>query len=78
MTIDRLQTLVADLAADLIEPVASIEKRTATTQNHYGDYLALIGTLSHDDKRMAQVIALALIKAGANRLGVASALAIYQ
>ena len=53
--------------------VAAIEASVATTQNHYGDYMGLISRFA-DDIGQARVLAQALILAGANRQGVASAL----
>lgn len=70
----KLQEMVNSLKTDLQPEVDRIEKMVATTQGHYGDYLALIGTLAKGNKRMGQVVALALLECGANRQGVLSAL----
>ena len=69
-----LDTMIDGLVDDLKEVVLTIEKSPKTTQNHYGRYMSLLSSLSHGDARMSKIIALALIKAGANRQGVASAL----
>ena len=45
-----------------------------TTQNSYGRYMDAIATLSDGSKGYDLIIALALIKAGANRQGVMSAI----
>ena len=69
----KLDAMVADLALDLKAPVATIESGPQITQNHYGRYLTLLATLAKGDRRMTFVVALALVAAGANREGVASA-----
>lgn len=70
----KLDEIVRSLVVEVKPAVEKIEARLATTQNHYGDYLELLTTVSGGDKKMGQVVALALIKAGANREGVLSAL----
>ena len=65
--------LITGLASDLKETVTNIEKKFATTQNRYGDYMSLIGSVAKD-KKMANLISLALIQAGANKQGVISAM----
>ncbi len=69
----KLDALITGIANDLKPSVARIEKSLATTQNHYGDYLNLLGTLSNGDKTTGKVIVAALLEAGANHGGVASA-----
>ena len=70
---ERLTEIVEDLAADFRETVQSIETGIQTTQNHYGNYLTLILQIG-ETKEVRQVVALALLKAGANKQGVADAL----
>lgn len=70
---EKLDAMVKDLAADLRKPVTKIEASIATTQNHYGDYLDLLTGITKD-VQARKVVALALVEAGANRRGVASAL----
>lgn len=65
---------IADLARELKPLVIDTEKSFATTQNHYGDYMAIIGQLSKGNKSTAKVIALALIEAGGNKAGIISAM----
>jgi len=74
---------------DLIRPemeglVKVIENKSIpTTQNNYGDYYALIPSLISDykstvggleDELIAKLFALGLMKAGANRNGIVSAM----
>lgn len=47
-----------------------------TTQNSYGRYMNAIATLSDGTKGYDLIVALALIKAGANRQGVMSAISV--
>lgn len=71
---DKQKQLISDLANDLRETVTKIEGKLATTRNHYGDYMSLIGGLAKGNRTVGQVIALALIEAGANAQGVNDAL----
>ena len=71
---DKLQTLINGLAQDVQPEVKRIEAKPATTQNHYGDYMALINVGSDRNSKVGKLIALALIQAGANKNGVNSAL----
>lgn len=66
-------TLLDDLASDLKPIVNAIEQQVATTRNHYGDYLTII-TGGPEPKR--GLMALALLRAGANRQGMVDALRI--
>ena len=60
---------------ELIDLVNHIESDIIpTTQNSYGRYMDAIATLSDGSKGYDLIIALALIKAGANRQGVMSAI----
>jgi len=63
---------VVDMAAELKETVKEIESRFETTQNRYGDYLALISKLN-ERKPMPMFWGLCLIVAGANSAGVRAA-----
>ena len=71
---ERTDEVITSVADDLREHVAKIEAGIATTQNHYGDYMNLIMSVATDDANVRKIIALALIRAGANREGVLSAL----
>ena len=73
----QVQQLIDDLALDLKEAVAQIEASLETTQHHYGDYGALISQLANGRKPVALVIGHALIKAGANPIGVANAIKLF-
>ena len=65
---------VEELANDLKELVQETESSAKTTQNHYGKYMSILSQLSHGDKRTGNIVALALIRAGANQQGVKDAL----
>ena len=74
----KLDAVVTALAGDLKSLVRDIEADPLkTTQNNYGRYMNVLGLLGKGNYGATQVIALALIEAGANRAGVASALKIY-
>ncbi len=73
----KLDQLIIDLAGDLKPEVDKIEASPMTTQNHYGNYGALLTTVSGGNQNTANLIALALIKAGANEQGVKSAMAVF-
>lgn len=68
--------VVADLAEDLVPIVKSIEAATETTRHRYGSYMDAITRLSHGDRRMGTIVALALVKAGGHKQGVRDALKI--
>jgi RNA binding exosome subunit len=74
MTTEKLNEMIAELAEVFWTEVTQIEASLKTTQNHYGKYMALISMLCKNDPVLGKVYALALIKAGANPLGVKSAL----
>ena len=71
---EKLDAAVKDLAGDLKDLVAEIEASLKLTQNHYGRYMSIIGQVAQGNRQTAQIVALALVAAGANRAGVASAL----
>jgi len=62
--------LIEDLVTELKSSVDNIEKSLPTTKNHYGDYMAMLAMFD-DNKR--KVIALALVRCGANKQGVIDA-----
>ena len=66
--------LVGELVEDLKPEVTRIEASVATTMNHYGDYGSLLSTLGKGHASNTQLFALALIRAGASRQGVADGL----
>jgi hypothetical protein len=78
MTKSELDTLIADLAEDFRPQVLKIEASIPTTKNHYGQYMSLLSQMAKDDKNLAMVFSLALVKAGANREGIKSALRILS
>lgn len=69
--------VVDSLVSDIKPLVEKIEASIPITQDHYDQYGSLIATLSKGNKNMANVIAIALIKAGANTRGVISGLRNY-
>ena len=70
------EKFVNDFAADpdIQKMVKDIEAKPATTRNHYGDYGAALSQLSQGRKAVAQLLALAFVKAGGNAQGIADAL----
>ena len=70
------QKFVDDFAADpdIKQMVQDIEAKPATTQNHYGDYGAALSRLSQGRTIVAQLLALAFVKAGGNATGIANGL----
>ena len=66
------QAIVADMAITLKPHVDTIESSVKTTQGHYGKYLALMSQFP--DKEIKKVFAQALIQAGGNAKGIATAL----
>ncbi len=73
----KLDKLVNDLAADVKADVERIEAKPETTQHHYGDYGALLSTVSGGRKNVAFIVAKALIKAGAHPVGVQNGLKLF-
>jgi hypothetical protein len=76
MTSAQLDKLIIELAADFKPQVKKIESGIKMTQNHYGRYMQMLSVMAKGDKALGMVFSLALIKAGANREGVNSALKI--
>lgn len=70
---EKLTKLIDELAGDFKPAVQKIEAKIPTTRNHYGDYMGLISSLAKT-KQHAQLFAMAMIKAGANRQGIGDAL----
>ena len=76
MSKDKQEKLINDVAQEIAPVISKIEKQPKLTQNHYGRYAALLSKLAGNDKRLATLYAVAFIRAGANRSGVANALKI--
>lgn len=68
------KALVTDLANDFKDTVKAIESGIETTKDNYGRYGQLLSQLSKGNRKHAEIYALAMIEAGANRNGVLSAL----
>lgn len=67
---EKQETLISGLADDFRPLVQKIESSIATTRNHYGRYGQLLAKFGKGDRRVAQVISLALERAGANPQGL--------
>jgi hypothetical protein len=74
---EKQKELITDLAGDFLETVKAIEKSVKTTQNHYGKYGQLLSSLSKGNRQHAEIYAVALMEAGANKSGVKSALQVF-
>lgn len=71
----KLDKAIDELADSMREDVAMLEKFPQVTQNHYDKYLTFLTAAQvNSDNRL--MIAAALIRAGANRVGVVAALKI--
>ena len=69
-----LKKLIKELGEDLKPEVDRIEAQIATTQNRYGDYMALLSVVCNDkDINYAKTVGLGLMMAGANVQGVRDA-----
>jgi len=68
------KALITDLAKEVKPYVERIEAKVMTTQNHYGDYMALLSQFK--DKMTLLAMAMACKEAGANIDGVNSAVQI--
>ncbi len=70
-----LRQALTDVAEELRETVERIEAGPYLTKGHYGEYMALLSAIDDpDDQTKRKMIACALMMAGADRDGVASAL----
>ncbi len=69
-----LDTLIRNLAKDLKDTVYRIENSHKLSMNHYSRYMGVLSSLGKGDKQKTQLIALALMRAGANSVGVRTAL----
>lgn len=75
---EKQNQFINNLAEEFKTTVEKIEKSIPETRNHYGKYMGIISFFSAGNKFKAQVISLALIKAGANELGIMDALHVMQ
>ncbi len=69
-----VESIIDELAIDLKLIVDTVERSTATTRNHYGDYLTII--TGDPDPVKRKLMALALIRAGAHTQGIVDAMRI--
>ena len=75
-TKEKIKNAINELSkdADIVALVKSIENEPiATTKGHYGRYMSVLGQWGNDSRVMLDIVAQALINAGANRFGVLSA-----
>lgn len=72
----QLKTLIDGLAEDFKPMVESIEQSTPTTKDHYGRYMSLLSSLGKGEKKQSMLFAMAMMQAGGNRAGIASAMKI--
>lgn len=72
-----LDKIVSDFAndPDIKNTVKSIEDGIKTTQGNYGKYMSFLSQFC-DNKTSLMVMSMALVKAGADAFGVASAMRI--
>ena len=76
LNLNPAQEKLLDDFVEIFKPeVKKIEAMPATTQNHYGNYMALLSAMKKP-ANVTKFIAIALMRAGANVAGVKSALQI--
>ena len=68
----KLQEAIIDLAKDMQSIVDDIEAGPSITQGNYGAYMGVLANFKDQGQR--NLIALALIEAGADKLGVLNAM----
>jgi len=67
----KVDAIVADIGKELAPLVDKIESDPhPTTQHSYGRYMAVLAQLGEGDRDMIGIVALALMKVGANKAGV--------
>lgn len=74
----KLQAIIADLATDpdIVATVKAIESdKLPTTRNNYGRYLAALSPAAKEPNT-CRIMAMAMVKAGANKQGIYDALQI--
>ena len=68
---NKVEAVIQDIAQELAPLVDDIESETCkTTQHGYGRYMTVMAQLGQGDRDMIGIIALALLKVGANVEGV--------
>ena len=71
---ELVEKIVNALVPDLKPEVDRIEASVATTKGHYANYGQLLSVVGKGDKNKTRIVALALVRAGANKQGVADGL----
>lgn len=74
----NIREMVDDIAGDLRPQVKAIEESVPTTKNHYDRYMNILSLLGRSNDGQVLIVAMALIKAGANSNGVIAALRIVS
>jgi hypothetical protein len=74
---DKLSEMLKELEPKASAMVKAIEAQPKVTKDHYGEYLTVL-TRAQDEHSLvaAKVLAIALLKAGANQQGLRAALSI--
>jgi len=67
---EQLKQLINEITEDLRPQVEAIESGLPTGQNNYQAYYAVISRLGNGDRTKLAIVAVALVKAGANEQGV--------
>ncbi len=73
---NKLRELILKFEPEVKEIVDLIEGEPHLTMHHYDRYMTAISRLANDNHNLGFVIGMAMIKAGANKQGVQSALRI--
>ena len=60
--------------AETIKPIIEdIHSKQATSQNYYADYMRILSYQQHKGKGYVKLLAIAMLKAGCNPMGIESA-----
>ena len=72
-----LQQVIEEMT-EIVKPIVeTIENNTVpTTKDRYGDYLSVLTSQGDNDSKKMIILAYAMLKAGANRRGIAYAYSI--
>ena len=76
---EKLKILIQEFSkdADIVKIVTDIEARIATTQYHYGDYMAALSQFNKS-RTMLYIMSQAMVRAGADVEGVAWAVRLLK
>jgi hypothetical protein len=74
---DKLSEMLRELEPEASAMVKAIEAKPMVTKDHYGEYLTVLSRVQDEHSLMAaKVLAIAMMKAGANQQGLRAALSI--